>query len=132
MNAQQKNYMKAKAYLQTCEAEEAKSEAAYIRDHGITNPDGITPAKLYMIENESVFDQACEDFDGSEYDLSDQTWGAKQQLKRAEEELINFALDIFRRIYPAQADTLEAHRNDWNTREKLLDIAFKLDTRTIK
>lgn len=132
MNELQKNYMIAKAYLQTCEEQEAESEARYIRDHGITNPDGTTPAKLYMIENESVFDQACEDFDGSEYDLSDRTYEAKQQLKRAEDELINFALDIFRRMYPVQADTLEAHRNDWNTREKLLDIAFKLDTRTIK
>lgn len=132
MNTQQKNYAIAKAYLQTCEAEEAESEAKYIRDHGITNPDGTTPAKLWHIEDEAVFDQACEDYDGSEYDLSDQTWKAKQQLKRAEDELINFALDIFRRIYPIQADTLEAHRNDWNTREKLLDVAFRLDTRTIK
>lgn len=132
MNAQQKNYMTAKAYVQTCEAEEAESEAAYIRDHGIVNPDGTTPEKLWHIEGEAVFDEACEDYDGSDYDLSDRTWEAKQQLKRAEDELIDFALDIFRRIYPVQADTLEAHRNDWNTREKLLDIAFKLDTRTIK
>ena len=115
--------------MQTCEAEEVESEAKYIRDHGITNPDGTTPTKLYMIENESVFDQACEDFDGSEYDLSNQTWEAKRQLKRAEDELIDFALDIFRRVYPVQADTLEAHRNDWNTREKLIDTAFRLDTK---
>lgn len=129
MNTQQKNYMTAKAYLQTCEAEEAKSEAAYIRDHGITNPDGTTPARLYAIEDGALFDQACEDYDGSDYDLSDRTWEAKQQLKRAEDELIDFALDIFRRIYPVQADTLEAHRNDWNTREKLIDTAFRLDTK---
>lgn len=132
MNTQQKNYMTAKAYLQTCEAEEAEKEAAYIRDHGITNPDGTTPAKLWNIDDETIFDQACEDFDGSEYDLSDQTWDAKRQLKRAEDELIDFALDVFRRMYPAQADTLEAYRNDWNTREKLIDTAFRLDTRTIK
>lgn len=129
MNTFQKNYAVAKTFLETCEAAEAESEAAYIRDHGITNPDGTTPTKLYMIENQSVFDQACEDFDGSEYDLSDQTWEAKRQLKRAEDELIDFALDIFRRVYPVQADTLEAHRNDWNTREKLIDTAFRLDTK---
>lgn len=132
MNAQQKNYMMAKAHLQTCEAEEAESEAKYIRDHGITNPDGTTPAKLWHIEDEAVFDEACEDYDGSEYDLSDRTYEAKQQLKRAEDDLIDFALDIFRRIYPVQADTLEAHRNDYNIRKKLIDTAFRLDTRTIK
>ena len=129
MNTQQKNYAVAKAYLQTCEAEEAESEAAYIRDNGITNEDGTTPERIWMIEDEAVFDLACAGYDGSEYDLSNQTWEAKRQLKRAEDELIDFALDIFRRVYPVQADTLEAHRNDWNTREKLIDTAFRLDTK---
>ena len=43
MNTQQRNYAAAKAYLETCEAAEAEKEAAFIRDKGITNKDGMTP-----------------------------------------------------------------------------------------
>lgn len=132
MNTQQKNYAAAKAYLETCEAAEAEKEAQYIRDNNITNEDGSTPEKLYMIENEAVFDTALENFTSSEYDLSDQTNEAKRRLKVAEDELINYCLNLFKRVYPKQAAILEAHRNDFGTREKLIDIAFRLDTRTIK
>lgn len=132
MNTQQRNYAAAKAYLETCEAEEAEKESQFIKDKGITNEDGSTPERLYMIENEAVFDTALENFTGSEYDLSDQTNEAKRLLKIAEDELINYCLNLFKRVYPKQAATLEAHRNNFGTREKLIDIAFRLDTRTIK
>ena len=132
MNTQQRNYAAAKAYLETREAAEAEKEAQYIRDNNITNEDGSTPEKLYMIENEAVFDTALENFTGSEYDLSDQTNEAKRQLKVAEDELINYCLNLFKRVYPKQAAILEAHRNECKTREKLIDIAFRLDTRTVK
>ena len=132
MNTQQKNYMMAKAHLQTCEAEEAESEAKYIRDHGITNPDGTTPERIWMIEDEAVFDLACVGYDGSRYDLTEDTAEARKQLRAAENDLIDFGLDLLRRTHPKQADTLEAHRNDYNIREKLIDLAFKLDTRIVK
>ena len=54
MNTQQRNYAAAKAYLETCEAVEAEKESQYIMDNNITNDDGGTPEKLYMIENEAV------------------------------------------------------------------------------
>lgn len=132
MNTRQRNYAAAKAFLETCEAEEAEKEAQYIRDNNITNEDGSTPERLYMIEDESLFDSVLEDFTGSKYDLSDQTQEAKRLLKIAEDELIEYCLNLFKRVYPKQADTLEAHRNDYNIREKLIDLAFKLDTRIVK
>lgn len=132
MNTQQRNYATAKAYLETCEAEEAEKEAQYIRDNNITNEDGGTPERLYMIENEVLFDSVLEDFTGSKYDLSDQTQEAKRLLKIAEDELIEYCLNLFKRVYPKQAAILDKHRNDYKTREKLIDIAFRLDTRTIK
>lgn len=132
MNAQQRNYATAKAYSETCEAAEAEKEAQYIKDKDITNKDGSTPERLYMIEDESLFDSVLEDFTGSKYDLSDQTQEAKRPLRIAEDELINCCLNLFKRVYPKQAATLEAHRNNFGTREKLIDIAFRLDTRIIK
>lgn len=132
MNTQQKNYATAKAYLEACEAEEAEKEAQFIRDNNITNEDGTTPERLYMIDNDSVFDEACDYFSISEYDLSDQTQEAKRLLKVAEDELINYGLNLFRRHYPEQAAILDKHRNDYKTREKPIDTAFRLDTRTVK
>lgn len=132
MNTQQKNYATAKAYLEACEAEEAKKEAQYIRDKGITNEDGSTPKRLYTIENDSVFDFVLEDFTGSKYDLSNQTNEAKRLLMIAEDELINYGLNLLKRHHPEEAAILDKHRNDYKIREKLIDTAFRLDTRTIK
>lgn len=127
MNTQQRNYAAAKAYLETCEAAEAEKESQYIKDK-----DGSTPERLYMIEDESLFDSVLEDFTGSKYDLSDQTQEAKRLLRVAEDELINYGLNLLKRHYPEQAAILDKHRSDYKTREKLIDIAFRLDTRTIK
>lgn len=132
MNTQQKNYAAAKAYLETCEAAEAEKEAQYIRDNNITNDDGTTPERIYAIESESLFDSVLENFTGSKYDLSDQTNEAKRLLKAAEDELINYGLDLLRRHHPEEAMILDKHRNDYKIREKLIDTAFRLDTRTVK
>ncbi|MST81570.1 hypothetical protein [Bilifractor porci] len=132
MNKQQRNYAMAKSHLQLCEDREHEQEAAYIRDNGITNEDGTTPERIWMIEDETVFDLACAGYDGSRYDLTEDTAEARKQLRAAENDLIDFGLDLLRRTHPKQADTLEAHRNDYNIREKLIDLSFKLDTRTIK
>ena len=132
MNKQQRNYAMAKSYLQLCEDREHLQEAAYIRDNGITNKDGTTPERIWMIEDEAVFDLACVGYDGSRYDLTEDTAAARKQLRAAENELIDFGLDLLRRTYPKQAAILDKHRSDYKTREKLIDIAFRLDTRTIK
>lgn len=132
MNKQQRNYAMAKSYLQLCEDREREKEAAYIRDNGITNKDGTTPEYIWTIENEVLFDSVLEDFTSSKYDLSNQTNEAKRLLKITENNLIDYGLSLLRRHYPEQAAILDKHRNDYKTREKLIDLAFKLDTRTIK
>lgn len=132
MNKQRRNYAMAKSYLQLCEDREHEQEAAYIRDNGITNPDGTVPERLFCIEDEKLFDQACEDYDGSCYDTTEDTAEARKQLRAAENDLIDFGLDLLRRTHPKQAAILDRHRNDYKTREKLIDIAFRLGTRTVK
>lgn len=132
MNKQQRNYAMAKLYLQLCEDREHEQEAAYIRDNGITNKGGTVPERIWMIEDEAVFDLACVGYDGSRYDLTEDTAAARKQLRAAENELIDFGLGLLRRTYPKQAAILDKHRNDYNIREKLIDLSFKLGTRIVK
>ena len=61
MNKVQKNYMVAKAVLQTYEEMETDIEKKYISENGIKKEDGEVPARVYCIDNEAVFDKANED-----------------------------------------------------------------------
>ena len=57
-NKIQREYMAAKALVQTLEEQEKQMEQAYIAAHGIVNPDGTTPERIYCIMDEAVFDEA--------------------------------------------------------------------------
>ena len=53
-NKIQREYMAAKALVQTLEEQEKQMEQAYIAAHGIVNPDGTTPERIYCIMDEAV------------------------------------------------------------------------------
>ena len=60
-NKVQRDYMAAKALVETLEEREKQMEQAYIAAHGIINPDGTTPERICCIMDEAVFDKANEE-----------------------------------------------------------------------
>lgn len=131
MNKIQKNYMVAKATLQTYEEMEADIEKKYIVENGIKNEDGEVPARVYCIDDESVFDKANEETAKiiQESGLEEKINSAKENLKTAEDNMIKFAL----LIAPSKIrETLESGaRENYTTRMKLIDCAFRLDVSTL-
>ena len=130
MNQIQNNYCMAKAICDTLSEQQAENEFRFMQEIGITNPDGTTPKRLYMLTlSEEELDRICEEFDFSEYDLFDEMIDAEKQLRVAEDQLIDFAISI---VQQPERDILDINRNRIRIREKLIDLAMKLDTRTMK
>lgn len=131
-NIQQKNYMMAKALVDTLEAEADKIEKAYIAQHGIINPDGIVPRKIYCIEDEAAFDQANEATAPAIDALG--IYEARQLLREAEDDLIRYALSIIpakeRQVLADRCFGRNGHYVHVDVREKVIGLVFKLDVST--
>lgn len=135
MNKEQKNYILAKAYLDTLREEEFTIGQNYIREHYIKNDDGSTPSRIYDIDDDEIYDKAinecCKLLEtcGLEAKINE----ANELLKKAEEALIKFGLDIFSKYYPKQKENLEnGIKNNYTHRLKMIDLILKLDVSTIK
>ena len=128
MNKQQKQYAVARARAEALAETMNENEAQFIREQGITNPDGSTPERLYMIDDEDTFNRACELFQKSPLCLYEEHNAAVKELTRAEDALIDYALSI---TPPGIRSTLQKGRKQHKIRQQLLDAAFRLDTRTV-
>lgn len=128
MNKQQKQYAVARARAEALVEMMNENEAQFIREHGITNPDGSTPERLCMIDDDDTFDRACELFQESPLCLHDEANAAAKELTRAEDALIDYALSI---TPPGIRETLQKGRERYDIRQQLIDAAFRLDTRTV-
>lgn len=126
MNKQQRNYAIAKAHVEAIEECRVEAERFYIRENNIVNEDGTSPARLWCIEDDAVFDQAIIEvaalLDDEEYRA------AKAALRAAEDALIDYGLSL---APVGIRKTLERGRNVWNIRQKLIDATFRLDTQTV-
>lgn len=134
MNKQQKNYALAKAAYELAREEIAKHEQAFIARENIRNPDGSVPASLWMLEcdDEEYFNALCDKLYSSEgfSALCDEESEARKVLHDAEEELIDYGLSL--PMPPDVRQTLHEHRNDWKVHDKLIDLTFRLNTRTVR
>lgn len=128
MNKQQKAYALARARVESLAETMNENEARFLHEQGITNPDGSTPERLFMIDDEDAFIQACEDFQRSPLNLYDEHNAALKDLTRAEDALIDYALSI---TPPGIRAALQKGRKQRKIRQQLLDAAFRLDTRTV-
>ena len=130
-NKVQREYMAAKALVQTLEEREKQMEQAYIAAHGIVNPDGTTPERIYCIMDESVFDKANEESAAeiSACGLEAEYNAAKAALKAAEDRMIEYGLSIA----PAgiRATLAKGAKDNYSTRQKLIDLVFRLDVSTV-
>mgnify|MGYP001179414193 CR=1 FL=1 len=61
MNKYQRNYMLAKAHLETLRDIEKKMEHEYLKSRNIVNADGKTPEAIYCIDDENIFNTINEE-----------------------------------------------------------------------
>ena len=132
MNTYQNNYALAKAFVDEIKEQIADIEKEYIREHNIANPDGSVPAAIYCIDDQRVFDEANEGCSAIVISkgLDKANTEAFEMLRTAEDALIAYALSLI----PTQQEreTLQKSVKHNNTiRKKVLDLAFRLDTKTI-
>ena len=128
MNKTQKKYAVAKALKESIQQTIEDAEKSLIKDLGITNADECSPALIYMIDDKEDFDKACNEFERLHGDLNDALNAASDALRTAEDALIEQGL----RIAPSEVRrVLERHKNDPRFRGKLIDLAFRLDFRTV-
>ncbi len=131
MNKVQKNYMMAKAALQTYEEIAADIEKRYIIENGITNEGGEIPERVYCIDDMDVFNKANEETGKTikESGIEEKINAARKNLESAEENIIKFAFSI---SPIGIRKTLEKGvKENYTIRMKLIDLAFRLDTSTI-
>jgi hypothetical protein len=132
MNKYQKAYAVARALLDTLNATEEAIERKYIVDNKVVNPDGTTPDRIYCIEDEDTFDKAnegCADLPESKVNFQ-KIIEARKVLEQAENNLIAYGLSLA----PAKEREIltKSAATNYTTRRKILDLAFRLDTRTVR
>ena len=126
MNKEQIAYAVAKAKLEALEEAVNEQEMAFILENAIE-----IPKHLWCMEDEDAFNVANTEFgrimteSGLEADLN----AARRLLHKAEDDLIAYGLSLA----PERVrKTLEkSARTDWKTREKILELTFRLDPVTV-
>lgn len=135
MSWAQCSYIVNKSYLERTLAEMAKIEKKYISDNKIINLNGEPPAHIWTIDNAAVFEKACVFLESDEKvkEVEKKINTAKERLARSEEELLKIALEIIPKFYKKEKETLKkAVENNYTTRQKVIDLALRLDAKTIK
>lgn len=131
MNKIQRAYMVAKARVQEIESRQEEIEKKYIADNGIVNPDGSTPEFLWCMDDDAAFDKANKEVSAliAAAGLESGLTAARSDLKAAEDRLIAYGLSLA----PASVRaTLERGvKQNAATRQKLIDLTFKLDVSTV-
>ena len=131
MNKQQMAYAVARAKLEALEEVANEREMAFIMENAIENPDGSIPKHLWCMEDEDAFNIANTELGRimTESGLEAELNAARSLLHKAEDELIAYGLSLaperVRRTLEASA------RTDWKTREKILELTFRLDPVTV-
>lgn len=129
MNEEQIAYAVAKAQLEALEEAANERETAYIVENTIKNPDGSIPKHLWCMEDEDAFNVANTELGRimTESGLDAELNAARRLLHKAEDELIAYGLSLAPERVRKTLE--ESARTDWKTREKILELTFRLDCR---
>ena len=125
-------YSLAKATLEMEEEKDRELQKDYIEKNDIRNPDGSVPQAIFCIEDNELFEKCNKDF--SELPearvLEKEINEARANLNAAEKAMVEFAISL------APMRIRETLRNgavnNIAIKNKLIDMAFRLDTTTIK
>ena len=129
----QEAYLYAKANLKAAQEREEAADHAWLVAHDIRNPDGTIPTTSWMLEGsdeevERVFAEMGKDETLNR--LWDDTTTARYMLRNAENDLIDWVLSV-PGIPAREKATLRQNLHRLPIREKLIDLAMKLDASTI-
>jgi hypothetical protein len=133
MNKIQRTYALTKARHDAIKADNDRREAEFCAEHGYKTEEGNPALHIWMIDDEAIFEAANEEFCA----LNEQNWQeeikAREALNDAEDALIEWGLSVMPLGLKKERETLrrESERN-YTIRKKLIDLAFRLDARTIK
>lgn len=133
MNKVQNAYATAKAAYETARENQKAAEYDFLARNGVKTPDGTTPTALWVMgdflpedEYDALEIALCEDEACAA--AFNQSLDASKALKLAEDALIEYGL----KIAPAGIrETLKNGMNRTAIRNKMLDLVFRLDTRTV-
>ena len=134
MNKQQKAYLQAKAVLETLEQQERELEYKYILDNNITNEDGSIPKHILAIDSDELFEKANHELAqaNEQSGLWKKILDAREILKQAENDLIEYGLSIIPTAHANEKETLaRAAKTNYTVRRKIIDLVFRLDTNTV-
>lgn len=133
MNKQQKAYALARAAYQLAKDEIKRYEQDFIIREKVRNKDGSVPKSVWALDtdDEDYFDELCDKLyaeDGFK-SLYEAETDAFKNLQAAEERLIDYGLSL-----PMPENirkTLSEHRKDYKVRDRLIDLTFQLNTKTV-
>lgn len=132
MSKEQRAYAKALAVVKVFRDEEQGKEAAFCNMHDYRDESGELAQCLYCIADEAAFDVANEQFCMQEEEFYTRYRMAEKNLRIAEDHLISWGLGLMPKAYADERATLEkAAKQNYSTRQKLVEYTFKLDSSTI-
>jgi hypothetical protein len=122
MNTVQKAYIKAKVIYEMTDSRMNQLEVAFLVNHGRSEK------HIWAItDDDSVFDRLNNEFSDTHKSEETVLVKARMDLRQAENDLIAYALSI---IPSEDADILRSSK-DITVRQKIVDLAISLDTRTV-
>lgn len=133
MNKIQRAYALAKAQYDAIKEANDQREAEFCRARGYVTAEGNPALHVWMIDDETIFEAASEEFCALNEQNGQEEIDAREVLRAAEDALIEWGLSVMPAAMKREAETLRksANRLLW-VREKLIDLSFRLDARTIK
>ncbi len=132
MNRLQREYAEAKATLDAIQARLEQAESEYCTSHGYTDEDGNPVNRIYQIDDDAAFEAANNGFWALHEQDAKEENAASKALRQAEDALIEWGISVMPSSMKREAETLEKGMNRfvW-VRTKLIDLAFRLDARTV-
>lgn len=130
-NKVQRDYMAAKALVETLKEREKQMEQAYIIANGIINPDGTIPKRIGCIMDDAVFDKANEESSAEivACGLEAEQNVADAALKVAEDRMIEYGISIA--PVGIRSILTKGVKDNYTTRQKLIDLVLRLDVSTV-
>lgn len=134
MNNIQKTFIKARAALERIEKTEKAFEIKFMKEKAIVNADGSKADRVYMIDDDTLFNQINEEYSEAVNGCGiwDKLLKAKEEYKAAEKQLVKFALDVIpQAMGELKQDLSKAVETNYKVRQQVIETILKLDTRTI-
>jgi len=132
-NSAQMLYTMAKANLAIVEQDHNETEEAYVKSKNLVNDDGTIPTRIYMIDDETVFDALNEDF--SKISEDNGSWAkvleARDLFMDAESNLLDYALNVVPVPAKEKAILTESAKTNYVIRQKIIDTVMRLDASTV-